>query len=205
MSLEPNFELTDTTKVNRYGVTLRQIRAIKDIPRRGITKGDLGGWVEKLRHDSGGARVSGDAWVSGNAEVYGNAEVSGNAWVSGDAQVYGNALVYGNARVSGDARVSGNADIEKTWHYIVVSPIGSENVCATIARTKGGGHQLTVGCWTDGSLGTLMKEVKLRRKVERKWTSASEVQQAQWMAEYAALKKLGKVTVTRWAESEDAS
>ena len=191
MSLEPNFELTDTIKVNRAGVTLHQIRAIKDLPRLGIEKGDLGGWVEKLRHDNGDALVSGDAWVYGNAEVYGNALVSGNARVSG------------NAEVSGNARVSGNADIENTWHYIVVGPIGSENVCATIARTKGGGHQLTVGCWTCGSLGTLMKEVKRRRKVEHKWTSASEGQQAQWRAEYRALKALGKVVVARWAEPDE--
>ena len=95
------------------------------------------------------------------------------------------------------------SDIENTWHYIVVGPIGSENVCATIARTKGGGHQLTVGCWTCGSLGTLMKEVKRRRKVEHKWTSASEGQQAQWRAEYRALKALGKVVVARWAEPDE--
>ena len=191
MSLEPNFELTDTIKVNRAGVTLHQIRAIKDLPRLGIEKGDLGGWVEKLRHDNGDALVSGDAWVYGNAEVYGDAVVSGNARVYGNAEVSGNALVYGNA------------DIENTWHYIVVGPIGSENVCATIARTKGGGHQLTVGCWTCGSLGTLMKEVKRRRKVEHKWTSASEGQQAQWRAEYRALKALGKVVVARWAEPDE--
>ena len=196
MSRAKKYEFTGETR-QHLGRTLRQIRAV--VSFGAIAAGTVGGWIEdgkNLSHD-------GDAWVHGNARVYGDAQVYGDAWVHGDAWVSGNARVSGNAWVSGNARVSGNADIEKSWHYIVVGPIGSENVCATIARTKGGGHQLTVGCWADRSLGTLMKEVKRRRKVEYKWTSASEGQQAQWMAEYRALKALGKVVVARWAEPDE--
>ena len=105
-----SFEFTGATKVNLHGYTVRQIRATRDIPRAGVRKGDLGGWIESAELTNGDARVS------------------GNAWVYGDAQVYGNARV------------------ERTWHYIAVGPIGSENVTATLFRTKDGKHALNVGC-----------------------------------------------------------
>ena len=168
------FELTDNTRVNFMGVTLYQIRATEDIPARGVRKGDLGGWVESAELTNGDARVSGDAWVYGNAEVY------------------------GNARVSGNARVYGDADIERTWHYLVVQQIGSESVTATLYRTKNGGHTLNIGCWREGSLGTLMAEVKRRRK---QWT-ADEATQEIWFEQYRALKKLGKATIKRWEETK---
>ena len=69
------YELTGTTKVNDWGVTVHQIRATEDIPRWGVSKGDLGGWVESETLRNGDARVSGDAWVSGDAQVSGNAQV----------------------------------------------------------------------------------------------------------------------------------
>ena len=165
------YELTGTTKVNDWGVTVHQIRATEDIPRFGVRKGDLGGWVESetLRN--------GDARVYGNAQVSGDARVSGNAWVSGNAQVYG------NARVS------------EIGHYLIVGPIGSENVTATLFRTKNGKHCLNVGCWS-GTLGTLMGEVKTRRV---NW-SADSATQERWVAQYRALKALGKVTVAGWVE-----
>ena len=175
MSLEPNCELTDNTKVNAFGVTLYQIRATRDIPARGVRKGDLGGWIESAELSYGVARVSGNAWVYGNAEVYGNARV------------------YGNAEVSGSARVSGPSD------YFVMGPIGSENVYATLVRTKTG-HLLTVGCWTNGSLDTLMKEVKRRRKA---YWSANEATQALWMEQYRALKRIGKNIAASWAEPDE--
>ena len=210
------FELTNTT-ITHWGVTLHKIRATEDIPRHGVRKGDLGGYVSSTHLPSGAARVSGNAWVSGdtlvsdNAQVFGNARVSDNAVVSGDARVSGNARVFDNAWVSGDtlvsgdarvfgnARVSGNAEILQTWHYLVVGPIGSEGTHATLTRTKGGGHRLSVGCWEDGSLGTLVAEVKRRR---RNW-SADTATQELWMQQYRALRKLGRAVVARW--SEDAS
>ena len=99
------WEFTGETKVC-FGVTLRRIRAAIEFKLecgRVISKGELGGWVEKE------SNLSGNAWVYGNAWVCGNAKVCGNAWVSGDAWVYGNALVCGDARVSGNAEVSGDA------------------------------------------------------------------------------------------------
>ena len=167
------FELTDTTIAHR-GMTLYRIRATEDIPRHGVRKGDLGGYVSSTHLPSGSARVFGDAWV------FGDAQVSGDAWVSGNA------------------RVSGNAEILQTWHYLVVGPIGSEGVYATLCRTKGGGHRLSVGCWEDGSLGALMAEVKRRRR--DLWT-ADEATQELWIQQYRALRKLGRAVVARWTEA----
>ena len=99
---------------------------------------------------------------------------------------------------SGAARVSGNAEILQTWHYLVVGPIGSEGTHATLTRTKGSGHRLEVGCWHDGSLGTLMAEVKRRRR--DLWT-ADEATQELWMQQYRALRKLGRSVVARWTEA----
>ena len=45
---------------------LWRLVAGRDIPRRGVKVGDIGGWV------SGTAWVSGDAWVSGTAQVSGD-------------------------------------------------------------------------------------------------------------------------------------
>ena len=171
------YELTGKSKVNLFGYTVHQIRAIRDVPGTSVKKGDLGGWVGSLRLENGNARVSGNAWVSGNAQVYGNAQVSGNAWVYGNAQVYG------------------NAEILQSWHYITVGQIGSEGVSATVFRTKNGKHRLNVGCWS-GKLGTLMAEVKRRRQ----WWHGNEATQEQWVLQYRALRALGKATVARWAE-----
>jgi hypothetical protein len=62
------YELTNETKV-KYGVKLYRIKALKDFSD--VSKGDLGGWIEKESNlsQSGDAVVYGDAWVSGNAKA----------------------------------------------------------------------------------------------------------------------------------------
>ena len=85
------YEFTGETKTV-FSQTLYQIRALVDIEKHNVKKGDLGGWIEKENN----LAQSDDAWVSGDAYV------SGNAWVSGDARVYGNARVYDDAWVCGD-------------------------------------------------------------------------------------------------------
>ena len=172
--MEQSYEFTGVEKVNDWGVTVKQIRATRDIPRHGVHKGDLGGWVESAELTNGDARVFGDAGVYGNAQVFGAAQVYGAARVCGDAWVY------------------------ESWHFLVVGPIGSEGVTATLARTKNGKHILNVGCWT-GTLGTLMGEVKRRRA---NWT-AGEVERDLWTAQYQALKAVGKATAARWAEAKE--
>ena len=159
--MSKKFELTWNTK-DHFGITLYQIRALKDF--NNISKGDLGGWVEKeenLSQDglswiSGNARVHGNAWVygdalvSGNAGVYGNALVSGNAWVSGNARVYGDALVYGNALVSGDA------------DFLVFDKVGSRNDTLTAFKTRKNDQEgigVVVGCF-QGTLEEFEEAIK---------------------------------------------
>lgn len=150
--------------------------------------GRLGVMVHQIRATEGiparGIR-KGDVggWVESEILSNGNARVSGDAWVSG------------NAEVSGNAWVSGDAELEHAWHYIAIGPIGSEGVTATLTRTKDGKHILGVGCWT-GTLGTLMKEVKRRR---RHWIADEETQDL-WLAQYKALKALGAATAARWGD-----
>ena len=109
--VDKRWEFTGETKV-RFGVTLKRIRAAVGFRLKcgiAISKGELGGWIEKESNLSGNAWVSDNAKVSGNAWVSGYACVSGYALVSGDAKVSDNAWVSGNARVSDNAKVSDNA------------------------------------------------------------------------------------------------
>ena len=64
-------------------LVIYRIKACRDIPKRGVRKGDIGGYVTDkmtLSHE-------GDCWIGGNAIVHG-AAVTGNALVSGNAIVY---------------------------------------------------------------------------------------------------------------------
>lgn len=63
------YELTDET--HPYRSTLHRIRAVRDIPERGVKRGDLGGWVESESNLS----KSGTAWVFGDARVFDGARV----------------------------------------------------------------------------------------------------------------------------------
>ena len=83
------WEFTGETKIH-FGITLKRIRAAVGFRLKCgvvISKGELGGWIEKE------SNLSGNAWVSGDAKVYGDAKVSGDALVSGDARVYGDPRV----------------------------------------------------------------------------------------------------------------
>jgi carbonic anhydrase/acetyltransferase-like protein (isoleucine patch superfamily) len=92
-------------------VKVCRIKALKDINTmfNRVSKGDLGGYVEKENNLS----QEGDAWVSGNAVVKDNALVGGNAWVSGNAVVKDNALVSGNALVGDEAIIMRNARVRE--------------------------------------------------------------------------------------------
>ena len=125
--VDKQWEFTGETKI-RFGITLKRIRAAVGFRLKCgivISKGELGGWIEKESNLSDNAWVYDNACVSGNARVYGNARVCGNARVSGNACVYGNAWVSGDARVSGNAWVSGdacvygNARVESPKDYCV--------------------------------------------------------------------------------------
>lgn len=250
--MDIKYELTENF-VDTVNGRLYQIRATKNIPARGVKKGDLGGYLQTAYLENGDARVAGNAWVSDNAQVYGNgrvfddalvagnakvygngrvfdeAHVSGNAdifgggsvygyarvfgdaaiygngrvfgevEVYGNAQVYDNALVsggqvYGDAQVDGNAWINGNAQVYEHSHHIVVGPIGPRNVYATIFRTENGQHIIN-SVHLMGTIETLMAQVKHRLP---EWSDDKSIQKV-WVAQYRALKALGKVTVARWA------
>lgn len=113
-------------------------------------------------------------------------------WIESAELTNGDARVSGDAWVSGNAQVSGDARVERTWDYIAVGPIGSENVTATLVRT-GTGHLLNVCCWT-GTLDGLRAEVEKRR---RGWGADAAVQEV-WVAQYEALFAMGMATASRW-------
>ena len=67
------FELVAELSKEFFGCKLFRIRAL--ISFSNVSKGDLGGWVEKEEC----VDQSGDAWVYGNARVSGDARVSDDA------------------------------------------------------------------------------------------------------------------------------
>jgi len=112
------------------GVKMRRIVALVAIAPKGVSVGDVGGWVQSEANLS---QVSDEAWVSGEAQVSGEARVSGEAWVFGEARVFGEAQVFGEARVSDEAQVSDEARVAQTRDLLVIGPIGSRNAHVTFA------------------------------------------------------------------------
>lgn len=89
-----------------------RIRALRNFS--GVTKGELGGLIEKEYNLShyGDCWIAYDARVSANAQVIEDAKVSGRAIIKGNACVMGNALVTGCAQVYGYAIVEGNSAVK---------------------------------------------------------------------------------------------
>ena len=150
--IDKQWEFTGETKI-RFGITLKRIRAAVGFRLKCgivISKGELGGWIEKESNLSGNAWVSGnalvcgDARVSGDARVYGNAWVYGNARVSDNAWVFDNAWVSGSARVSGNACVSGNASVKSSEDYCVFKNAWSSFRWFTYTRSN---KMWSVGCF----------------------------------------------------------
>ena len=132
------YELTDEI-MELSGHTLHRIRALRDIPRIGVRKGDLGGWIEGEINLS----QEDDCWVSDNAAVFEFGHVADCALVYENAQVYGNAVIHVNAEVSGNARVFGYANIHDNAWICGNAEIHGEaevsgNVCLTIGHYNAG-------------------------------------------------------------------
>lgn len=107
---QKKYEFTGETRTIAGGITLRRIKALRDVGR--VKAGTLGGWIEKednLSHE-------GDCWVYGEIKeenpenvrygevLYDPSEVYGNAEVRGNAKVY-ESKVYGNARILDSAEL----------------------------------------------------------------------------------------------------
>lgn len=77
-------------------VVVRQIKALRDIPKHNVKKGDLGGFIfSNSNLDQGG-----DSWVTATSYVF------DSAFVTGDSIVMDGAVLYGEARVTGASRLS---------------------------------------------------------------------------------------------------
>jgi hypothetical protein len=160
------FELTKNTITNVNGTKLYQIQALRDIPKYGVKKGDLGGFLEKAENLSqeGDCWVYSDAWVFDNARVSGKAHVSDNARVFDNARVYGNAQVYGNAWVSDKAQVNNKMVISKSTDLIFISGLRFN---VTISLTG-----VNVGCKFYSDL----KDFESRYENEGKENSYTEIE-----------------------------
>jgi len=105
------------------GRKVYRIRSLKDFAN--VSKGDLGGWVERETNLS----QQGDCWIYGeavsmeNAVVENNAKLMDSAIAYGDAMVLDNAVladrskiyevarIYDKAKMLGDSRAYGKAEI----------------------------------------------------------------------------------------------
>ena len=109
-----------------------RIRAIRDIPEKGVRKGEWGGLIEKeynldQAYDCWiwyGAKVTGNARVTHDVEIRDTAKISGFANIYYEAKITGNAEVYDKATITGNAIAEGNAKIygsAKLDDYAVVT------------------------------------------------------------------------------------
>ena len=139
MKTNRKFELTDETFTFPSGLVLRRIRALRDIKRHCVNKGDLGGFVESEKNLSqvGQSWVGGEAKVYGSAWVYGKCLISKSAKVFGDARVHGNAWIHGKAKVYGEARVSQKARVRDTAHIYDYAQVKGHALVSGVTKISG--------------------------------------------------------------------
>lgn len=116
--MKKKYEILRETEKTFRDRRVYRIRALRNIKRDGVKKGQLGGYVEHERNLS----HAGQCWIADEAVVVGKGGVTGDAVVgmravvvdanvSGDAFVWNDAYITNGARVSG-GRVIGSASIE---------------------------------------------------------------------------------------------
>ncbi len=91
---------------NAFNYVFR-IRALRDIPRHHVKKGDIGGWIASESNLS----REGDAWVADIALVCQKAKVTGDALVCGVAQVFGEATIKDEAVIKDKAAIYGKTTV----------------------------------------------------------------------------------------------
>lgn len=96
------------TNDKRYfqGFQLTQIVAEEDIPKHGVKKGDVGGWIESESNLS----QQGTAWVRSGSYVYGHSRVAGDV------------LVEGNSRIGTESELQGRGVVrDSTLHFTMTN------------------------------------------------------------------------------------
>ena len=167
------YEITDIAHPDNS--TLYRIKALIDIPGRGVKAGDLGGYIQSENNLS----QDGNGWVSGNGRVtdngrvidngsvtgyglvagYGlvtdNGCVTGNGCVTSYGRVTDNGLVTDNGCVTGYGRVFGDAMIKKPSDILTISSLGSRNDTLTVLYNK----TCATGCF-QGTIDEFLAAVK---------------------------------------------
>lgn len=101
------YDFTGKRKAVKGGTTVWQIVATKNLPRLGVKKGDIGGYIQNTDNLTGGAWAKGNAVIMGNANLDGGAIASKNALVKGHASVTGKSVITDDAVVSGKTKIMG--------------------------------------------------------------------------------------------------
>lgn len=113
------YEMTDEWRqavVGNPDIVVYRIRALRDIERHKVKKGDLGGFIAY----EGNLSQDGDCWVAGNASVYEGGRVEGNAVLHDYARVSHAAVVKGNAIIAGGSVVFGASTVVED-HAVVLN------------------------------------------------------------------------------------
>ncbi|MGI6797919.1 hypothetical protein [Gordonia sihwensis] len=93
------------------GRVVHQIRATETLIERGITTGDLGGWIQKTSNVIDRGWVGEDAVVMDDAEVSGDSQVRHRARVEGTAKIRKSAVIYDDAVITEDALVDDDSTV----------------------------------------------------------------------------------------------
>ena len=129
------YRLVGKTKMfddkNYRKVSMRQIEALRDIPRHGVKAGDLGGYVNTrdvlsqegdcwisagsvvIKHKDREVSIKDDALVEGNLWLD-NSKIGENALVSGEEIQLAYSVVYGDAQIHGCAMIGNTSLFGKT-------------------------------------------------------------------------------------------
>lgn len=154
----PKYEILPGEISGPDGGGYYQIRALRDIPEIGVSKGDLGGFVSSqtsLSHNGNswvfeGGYIGDSAIVEGDAIVGDGAIVTGTAHVKDSAVICHDVVVDGNAIVGGDVvvrhgNISNGATVTKQHHYLYINNINGRGSECTIYLTEGGIGAAAVG------------------------------------------------------------
>lgn len=66
-----------------------QIRAVRDIPKHNVHKGDYGAKIQ----DASCLSQDGDCWAGPNLIIYAPVKISGNALITGNGELKGNIII----------------------------------------------------------------------------------------------------------------
>lgn len=111
------------------------IVALRDIPRYGIHKGDIGAYVDNCSNIS----QDGDCWATKGCYIKHHARIEGDALVKNDSQIYGHAIikdiaiidnsyVYDFSEVGGSSIIEGNSHV--FGHSVIKNATIIRNGCA---------------------------------------------------------------------------